>query len=175
MATPNISVEERFWSKVLKTPTCWLWTGVTVRDGYGQFYFRDGQLRRQWPAHRYSYQLENGPIPFGMLVLHKCDNPPCVRPDHLFTGTQADNIADCISKGRRRITFGSAKSHAVINESVALQIKTMHDESSKEKGTKARISRVLGVDRHIVCRVLNGQSWVRALLGAQLISVLPLP
>jgi hypothetical protein len=94
----------RFWAKVDKTTDCWLWTGGKHRQGYGQISI----ARKMALAHRVSYELEVGPIPPGMSVLHKCDVPGCVRPDHLFTGTQKDNMADCARKGRT-VSFNGAK------------------------------------------------------------------
>lgn len=88
----------RFWEKVFKTETCWLWTGWRHK-GYGVISINQDPVR----AHRFSWELHNGPIPVGdveICVLHHCDNPTCVRPDHLFLGTDADNAKDCIEKGR---------------------------------------------------------------------------
>lgn len=76
---------------------CWEWTGARNRDGYGA----TGILGAT-SAHRASWILHFGPIPAGMNVLHKCDNPPCVNPDHLFLGTHSDNMKDCWQKGRRK-------------------------------------------------------------------------
>lgn len=90
---------ERFWSKVDKTAGltgCWIWTGCTQVDGYGQIWVEDGMR----PAHRVAFELVEGIIPVGLEVLHRCDNPICVNPFHLFTGTQSDNIRDCVAKGR---------------------------------------------------------------------------
>lgn len=96
----------RFWIKVEKTEGCWLWTGATIRDGYGTITI-DG---RSVKAHRIAWELTYGPIPEGMLVCHRCDNPSCVRPDHLFLGTHADNVHDCIQKGRRNTPTGEQSS-----------------------------------------------------------------
>jgi len=83
---------------------CWEWTGARKPDGYGRL-FRRG---RQLTAHRLAYEQWRGPIPPGLSVLHRCDNPACFNPEHLFLGTQADNIADCIAKGRAFRAKGSA-------------------------------------------------------------------
>lgn len=96
MARPKENVPNRFWAKVRKTRGCWIWTGATVRGGYG--FFWDG--KRNGVAHRYSYRLKYGPIPKGKIACHKCDNPKCVNPDHLFIGTYQDNELDKYAKGR---------------------------------------------------------------------------
>lgn len=93
---------DRFWEKVQKTEGCWLWTGATDGGGYGQIGSDTGSPV-PFKAHRVSYQLHVGPIPDRLEVLHTCDNPPCVRPDHLFLGTQTDNMRDCAAKGRIRV------------------------------------------------------------------------
>jgi hypothetical protein len=92
-------LEERFWEKVDKTPHCWEWIGRKDADGYGQFKLRRDKHSR---AHRLSYQMANGEIPEGLIVLHTCDNPSCVRPDHLYAGTHQQNGQDRSSRGRYR-------------------------------------------------------------------------
>lgn len=92
------SPEERFWEKVDKRgpDDCWQWVAGSNQHGYGTFF--DGE--RCTKAHRFSYALQNGSIPDGMDICHKCDNPPCCNPNHLFAGTAQDNITDAIAKGR---------------------------------------------------------------------------
>lgn len=105
----------RFWNAVRVTPEldgCWTWTrSKDTRMGYGRLHVRGLST----VAHRASWQIQTGPIPSGMCVLHRCDNPPCVRPDHLFLGTKGDNNADRDSKGRGRPgpiwEWQSAKTH----------------------------------------------------------------
>lgn len=90
------STEQTFWDRVDKTPTtgCWHWTGNITPTGYGRM--------SQIPVHRYSYELHNGPVPKGLVVRHKCDNPRCCNPTHLETGTRADNNRDRHQRGRSK-------------------------------------------------------------------------
>jgi hypothetical protein len=92
-------LEERFWEKVAigNTDTCWEWQACTYHNGYGKF-----ALTRSNPvyAHRLAYEFTHGPIPTGLLICHTCDNHLCCNPQHLFVGTQKDNMQDCKRKGR---------------------------------------------------------------------------
>ena len=93
-----MTLQERFDAKVSPEPTsgCHLWTGGIFGSGYGAVW--DGG--RHLGAHRLAWELARGPVPAGLCVLHRCDNPPCVNPSHLFLGTKGDNNRDKISKGR---------------------------------------------------------------------------
>ena len=90
--------EERFWSHVRKSDGCWEWIGANTR-GYGSLWMNG----RHEKATKISWQINCGPVPAGMWLLHRCDNPPCVRPDHLFLGTVLDNARDAAKKGRLKI------------------------------------------------------------------------
>jgi len=96
---PHMSVERRFDSLNCPVPWsgCWIWIGYGTKEGYGRL----GIKGKKFLAHRLSYQRFIGPIPDGLLVLHKCDEPSCVNPAHLFLGTDADNTIDKLSKGRQ--------------------------------------------------------------------------
>lgn len=98
---PRATDEERFWSNVDKSGGCWVWTAA--RGGFGYGLIRLGSersgTRRMQVTHRFSYELAFGAIPPGLVVCHRCDNPPCVNPAHMFLGTQADNMQDRVSKG----------------------------------------------------------------------------
>lgn len=91
--------KERFWKKVKKTSSCWIWIG-TFSHRYGQFHISRGGKWRPVRAHRFSWEITNGKIPIGKYILHCCDNPPCVNPKHLFLGTQLENMRDRFSKRR---------------------------------------------------------------------------
>jgi hypothetical protein len=90
------NLEDRFWEKVDIGPGCWTWRGARNTKGYGRLDF-NGPYR---VAHRVMWELTHGPIPDGLFVLHHCDNPPCVRPTHLYLGTKADNNGDMWARGR---------------------------------------------------------------------------
>ena len=90
------AAEERFWSRVDKSGECWVWTAGRMSTGYGYFNF----AKERRGAHRAAWEFTYGPIPDGLHVCHHCDNPPCVRPDHLFVGTRKDNMRDMLAKGR---------------------------------------------------------------------------
>jgi hypothetical protein len=101
------SVEERFWAQVQKSDGCWVWSGRSFKQGYGRFRVygtgpkrKGGGTRKDVQTHRFVWEITRGVIPDGLLVCHHCDNPPCVRPDHLFIGTSHDNVLDAYQKGR---------------------------------------------------------------------------
>jgi hypothetical protein len=94
-----MQLHERFWPRVDRSGDCWEWRGGRIPQGYGAVWI-NGQNH---PAHRVAWELTVGPIPPGLMVLHRCDNPPCVNPAHLWLGTQADNMADKVRKGRAAV------------------------------------------------------------------------
>lgn len=153
--------EERFAAFVLapeKPEDCWLWTGA-LKSGrktkmrYGLFQM--GGRGSPIVAHRASWLLHRGPIPVGMKVLHKCDVPSCVNPDHLFLGTQLDNIRDCLSKNRRRKLIGSEKPQSRLREGQVKAIRLM----LKGDMTCRAIAQHFNVGRSCIAKVKAGETW----------------
>jgi HNH endonuclease len=111
---------ERFWNKVNKNTLsgCWEWSGSLKCGGYGLFRVKG----RLYKAHRFSWILNVGSIPKGKLVCHKCDNPKCVNPAHLFLGTHTDNARDRENKNRRPIFRGEAHPNSSLSDCQAVAI-----------------------------------------------------
>jgi hypothetical protein len=113
----------RYWKYVIKgegPDDCWGWAKSKDPDGYGQLQVGD----IPWRAHRISFVIHFGSSPAGMMVLHRCDNPECSNPTHLFPGTNADNMADCKAKGRRTVQRGIARGQAKLNDAAVRDIRT---------------------------------------------------
>ena len=129
MYDKSLTVEERFWEKVQKQEgdKCWEWQASLNKPlrGYGNFNVK----RKPVYAHRYSYALHNGPIPEGLDVLHRCDNPKCVRPSHLFLGTQQDNSDD--AKNKKRNQHGLRHWNAKLTIEQVLEIRAEYDRGNR--------------------------------------------
>lgn len=149
------TVEERFWSKVNKDAACgcWEWTGSLHPKGYGQL--SSGRGRRPFHTHRLSYQMHKGPIPDGQMVCHRCDNPRCVNPDHLFLGTAKQNADDRDRKDRVR--HGDRHPFAKLSANKVRAIRRQAATGATRKSLAARY----GVSVATIGRVVTGVDWKR--------------
>lgn len=143
----------RFVQKVAfgRTPDdCWEWRAYRMPAGYGVFAVRHGDVRF---AHRVSWELINGPIPAGMVVCHRCDNPPCVNPDHLFLGTIAENNADMRAKKRHKI--GERHGSAKLTEAEVQTIRRLLTSGASQRSIAARF----GVGQMSISDIARGVTW----------------
>jgi hypothetical protein len=158
----------RFWSKVSKSDGCWTWAASKRHKGYGAFVWADGSgAVIQGRAHRFSWELHNGPVPAGKCVLHRCDNPPCVRPDHLFIGSKAENNSDMRRKGRAvaggtktsvqacKYERGERHHSAKLSQSTVMAIR-----ADRALGLSySKLTTKYGITQGHVFRIANRQAW----------------
>ena len=140
--------QEGFWRHVDKTEPCWNWTANKDRDGYGRL----RSYRRDEGAHRVSWELHRGPIPKDAFVLHQCDNPSCVNPDHLFLGNAKDNMHDCLRKNRRTRTKRLSSSEVT---NIRSWFATRPSSELKKDATQ-RIADHYGVSWYTVRGIISG-------------------
>lgn len=146
------AAKERFLAKVEITDTCWLWRGAIGSHGrYGSC----SVAGRSWLAHRAAWFLFKSEDPIGQTVCHKCDNGLCVNPDHLFIGSQADNIADMESKGRARHPAGERHGRAKLTADQVREIRAKHAAGQAIRA----LSREYGIARPNIRRIINGTGW----------------
>lgn len=132
---------------------CWEWTATKLPKGYAFFRGRAFGIHGYIYGHRFSWMLVNGPIPYGMQVCHRCDNPSCVNPEHLFLGSSSDNHQDMKQKGRH--LYGELNSEAKLTE---LQVLEIH-EIAKSGLSQKKIAKQFGVGQMTICRILRGERW----------------
>jgi hypothetical protein len=151
-------VEDRFWSKVDKPSPeeCWLWLGSTDSHGYGSFGDKKGNQWHGFPAHRVAWELTNGPIPDGQIACHRCDNPPCVNPRHLFLGTDLDNVRDMDAKGRRV----SARAEKVGSTKLTWdQVRAIRVEYRPWKVSMHKLAARYGVHHTVILDIIHNRTW----------------
>lgn len=148
---------QKFYDKITGEPNtgCWLWMGEWMPTGYGRHHPKTGRTG----AHRFSYQAHRGQIPKGMFVCHKCDVPACVNPDHLFIGTQADNMADKARKGRTPDRHGEKHPLCKLKDEDIRKIYLLRKDGLKQK----EIAAIFDIDQSYVSQILSGKNRKRSL------------
>lgn len=135
----NMARNTPFHERVREVDGCLEWQGQRNRKGYGAL----SVAGKMWLAHRFAWTKANGTIPDGMCVLHICDNPPCCNPDHLFVGTQAENLEDMRGKGRQNPPRGSSHPRSKLSRSDVLKLR-----SAREKGARwEELAKEFGVSK----------------------------
>lgn len=148
--TPEVA--HRFMRKTLATAVgCVEWQGAHSHKGYGEFWL-DGSMRQ---AHRVAWEIEYGPIPEGMWVLHSCDNRGCVNPKHLFLGTHRDNMADMVAKGRGAGARGARNGNASLTEREVSAIRFLLGYGESQR----RVAQKFGVSQSLVGKIARREVW----------------
>lgn len=146
----------RFWSKVtiLDKNKCWMWHGATDRDGYGKFTLNNNKQIIRMQASRYAYEeFYNKKISTDMLCCHKCDNPTCVNPHHIFLGTHKDNMKDMVSKNRS--LKGSRHHQSILTEKQVIDIKLL----IKQSKTINYIANLYNVSEQCIYAINEERNW----------------
>jgi len=141
---------EDFQARIRRTTGCWFWLGSVTTHGYGRCRINS----RHQAAHRLAYELAYGSIPEGMSVCHRCDNRRCVRPDHLFLGTTADNLHDMVVKGRS--SHGERNGHAVLTSQVVLEIRARYASGA---GLQRELAVAFGISQLTVSNIVTRKTW----------------
>lgn len=160
---------EEFWKRVNKSETCWFWEGAKCSDGYGTVRWID----RTCSTHRKAWELVNGAVPDGLSVLHQCDQRGCVNPEHLFLGTQTDNMQDAAIKGRlfgratatgdrhgshtrpESVRRGTTNGRSTLTRTQVMQIRALYPSMTQEQ-----LGKKYGVDQITISRIVRRKTYV---------------
>jgi len=155
----GLATKLRFWGYVDKTDSCWNWIGGRSKNGYGQFMVDGFKVM----PHRYSWALHTRKhIPTGMQVCHHCDNPACVNPEHLFLGTQSDNMKDCARKGRTifqkraELFRGERHGRVKLTQEQVTEIRAKH---VPYKTTYVKLAEMYGMSVSAIARIVQRVRW----------------
>lgn len=142
----------RFWSRVRKTDYCWLWTGFRDKNGYGLC----GERRaiHEQRAHRIAWTYTHGRIAAGLWLLHRCDNPPCVRPEHLYLGTVRENVVDRDTRGHARV--GEEHHDAKLT---AAAVKDIRERYRLGDVSQVSLAAQYGVSQVAISAVIRRHTW----------------
>ena len=149
-ASRAIPINQRFWKHVQKTHSCWVWTGTKDRKGYGRINSNGSPML----SHRLSWEIHFGPIPDGLNVLHRCDNPPCCNPEHLFLGDNAENMQDCSRKGRT--TRGERSASSKLTTAQVAEIRSRY---ATEYISQDELAKEFDVSPATISEIIRGVIW----------------
>ena len=141
-----------FWINAEKVGNCWDWKRSRKTSGYGNYY-RDGKV---WSAHHFAYTIAKGPIPKDSWILHRCDNPPCVRPQHLYAGNAKDNAQDRKNRNRSASTVGSNNGRAKVN---AEKVVMIIEKYLTGKYTQKELAIENGITPSAVHSIVKRRNW----------------
>jgi hypothetical protein len=148
----DMCITNKLLRRLVTTETgCQEFVGARNNKGYGNIVI-EGQYKK---AHRLAYEYHKGPIPEGMHVLHKCDNPPCCNPEHLFLGSNLDNVIDSTNKNRRANQVGSNNGNRVLNEASVKEIRRLYELETKP----VELSNLFNVSVSCIRFIVNRQTW----------------
>lgn len=153
--------KERFERKLRKmTNGCWIWLGAKTKriNGYGLVTLRINKKYKTTSAHRVAYTLYCGPIPDGLDVCHRCDNPPCVNPDHLFVATRKKNLSDMRHKGRARHPFGENHARAKLSSEDVKNIRSEYRPYLRDRSGRA-LARKYNVHPSTINLIIKNKNW----------------
>lgn len=152
-----VALSKKLWQRVTKGPSCWEWTGMVQAGGYGRIEVTVSfKVRKHALAHRVAWELTYGPIPEGMYVCHRCDNPRCVRPEHLFLGSAADNNHDMRDKGRAAAGPRHALAKLTYEQVAELRRRLTDGEPTAE------VAAAFGIRPATANNIARGKTWQRA-------------
>lgn len=146
----NSTMASIFWSSVDRTGECWVWYGSRDRQGYGRLQFHGKTVK----AHRVAYELQFGNLPAELVVCHHCDNPRCVRPEHLFLGTRADNTLD--AKLKKRLASHEKNGRAKITVAIAQEIRQRYAE---EEITQQQLGFEYSLNQTTISAIIRHRNW----------------
>lgn len=150
-----MSSSDRFWAQITKTDTCWLWVGAKAQDGYGKFTCMVNGKPKTWRSHRFAWTSVFGEIAPGLCVCHGCDVPLCVNPNHLFLGTNRENDADRVAKGRQ--ARGDSHGMSKLGADDVLAIRAAY--KPKIKGLRQELAERFGVSVACIKDIVARRSW----------------
>ena len=153
--TRKIPIAERLEKRTERLPECgcWIWMGYVGRKGYG--YIGPNPFTKEVMVHRAQWELDHGPIPEGVHILHRCDVPCCRNPEHLFSGSNQDNVDDKMQKGRFKPMIGSNHGMSFLTDEQVLEIRRRYAAGERQ----VDLADAFGTDRQRIYQIVHRKQW----------------